>query len=140
MRIYLQVTKSSQMNIYLYGGKSRSDSTMSLIGDNEQVTVGKEYTIEVKKGMLLVAYPNKDQETEFEFNYWVAPYDKTVLDKMIELDFDGPMGQQAKAMLVAAAAGLAVIFCVCVCCCVKKCKKAKAKNQVVVLAEETDLP
>jgi len=63
---------------------------------------------------------------------------------MVELDFDGPMGQQAKAMLVAAAAGLAVILCVCLCCCVKKCKKVKAivkaKNQVVVLAEETDLP
>ena len=43
--------------------------------------------------MLLIAYPNKDQETEFEFKYWVAPYDKNVLDKMLELDFDGPMGQ-----------------------------------------------
>jgi hypothetical protein len=90
--------------------------------------------------MLLVAYPNKDQETEFEFNYWVAPYEKTVLDRIAELDFDGPKGQQAKAMLVAAAAGLAVICCVCLCCCIRKCKKARAKNQVVVLAEETDLP
>jgi len=62
------------------------------------------------------------------------------LDKVIELDFDGPKGQQAKAMLVATAAGLAVIFCVCLCCCIKKCKKVRAKNQVLVLAEETDLP
>ena len=25
--------------------------------------------------MLVVAYPNKDVETKFEFDYWVAPFE-----------------------------------------------------------------
>jgi len=60
LHLFLQVTKSSQMNIYLYGGKTRGDATESIINENEAVTIGKNYTIDISKGMLLVAYPNKD--------------------------------------------------------------------------------
>ena len=60
LRLYLQVTKLSQMNVYLYGGKTRSAATEAIINENEAVTTGKNYTIDVSKGMLLVAYPNKD--------------------------------------------------------------------------------
>ena len=128
------------MNVYLYAGKSRSEATESMIEGNEQVKIGKNYTIEVTSGMLLIAYPNKDQDTEFEFKYWVAPYDKTVLDYMLNLDFDGKTGQEAKFVSLAAIAALTVVLCTCLCCCVRKCKKARSSNQVIVLAEETDLP
>lgn len=92
LRLYVQVTKSSQMNVYLYGGKTRGAATELIVNENEAAVIGKNYTIDISKGMLLVAYPNKDQVTEFEFKYWIAPYNKTVLDLALALDFDGPMG------------------------------------------------
>jgi hypothetical protein len=33
--------------------------------------VGQNYSIEMTKGMVLVAYPVENQATEFEFSYWV---------------------------------------------------------------------
>lgn len=44
-----------------------------MVEGNEQVQVGKTYTINITEGMLLVAYPNEDQQTEFEFVYQVVP-------------------------------------------------------------------
>jgi hypothetical protein len=32
--------------------------------------------------MFLVAYPNEDKTTEFEFNYWMATDSKTEFDKL----------------------------------------------------------
>ena len=49
--------------------------------------------------MLLIAFPNKDQETEFEFTYWVEPYEKTVFQLAIELNFDGSDGAEAKKIV-----------------------------------------
>ena len=30
--------------------------------------------MDASKGVFLIAYPNQDQETEFEFKYWTGPY------------------------------------------------------------------
>lgn len=46
------------MNVYLYGGKSKFEATESLIYNNEQAAVGQTYSIDVDKGILVVAYPN----------------------------------------------------------------------------------
>ena len=76
--------------------------------------------------------------TEFEFKYWVASYDKTVFDLALELDFDGPMGKQAKAVAIAAVVAVGLIFCAGFCCCVRRCKRARADNKVVVLTGEAE--
>ena len=59
------------MNIYIYGGSSRFNSNMTVIEGNNQAQIGKNYTFDYKKGMLLIAYPNFDKQTEFEFKVWV---------------------------------------------------------------------
>jgi hypothetical protein len=43
--------------------------------------------------MLVVAYPNENKVTEFEFKYWVDSYDKTIFDLALDFDFNGPMGK-----------------------------------------------
>merc|ERR1711939_125762 len=61
------------MNVYLYGGNNRFNASISLVKNNEQVKVGETYTIDSAIGMLLVAYPNQDVDTEFEFVYTLVP-------------------------------------------------------------------
>lgn len=59
------------MNVYLYGGKSRFEATESMIAGNNQATIGQTYSIGVESGIMIVAYPNEDQETDFGFEYWL---------------------------------------------------------------------
>jgi len=59
------------MNVYLYGGKSRFEATQSMIPGNQQATVGQTYSMGVESGIMIVAYPNEDMETDFGFEYWL---------------------------------------------------------------------
>ena len=70
----------------------------------------------------------------------MANYEKTVFDLALALDFDGPMGEQAKAVAIAAVAVAGLVLCACLCCCVRRCKRGRASNQVevVALVEEAD--
>lgn len=48
------------------------EATESVIPGNGQAAVGQTYTVGVDKGLLIVAYPNENQQdTEFGFNYWL---------------------------------------------------------------------
>ena len=62
-RIYFQLTKKTEMNVFIYGGQSRFDATESIIKDNMQAEAGKTYTFDATQGILVVAYPNKDVDT-----------------------------------------------------------------------------
>ena len=42
--------------------------------------------------MFVVAYPDENAKTEFEFKYWVDNYDETVLSLLFDWNFNGPMG------------------------------------------------
>lgn len=55
--IHMKVTKKSMMNVYIYGGKSRLEATLSIIPGNNQVEIDQIYSIDVDTGFLLVAYP-----------------------------------------------------------------------------------
>lgn len=70
-KLHLQFSNMQEMNVYLYGGKSRTEATESIITGNSQVTVGDTYSISADKGFLVVAYPNLGKDTEFGFNYWL---------------------------------------------------------------------
>lgn len=60
--------------------------------------------------MFVVAYPNENVQTEFEFKYWVDNYDKNVLDLALAFDFSGPMGTQA--LILDIVAFVVIIFLV----------------------------
>jgi hypothetical protein len=57
---------------------------------NRAAETGKNYTIDVSEGAFVIAYPNKDKQTELEFKYWVESYDKNIFELAIEFNFDGP--------------------------------------------------
>jgi hypothetical protein len=66
------VTKVTEANAYLYGGKSKMDSKKSVVEGNAALKEGSTYTFDASLGGFLVAYPNKDKETHFEFTYWIG--------------------------------------------------------------------
>jgi len=66
------VTKITEANAYLYGGNSKMDAKTSIVEENAALTQGSTYTFDASVGGFLVAYPNKDKETHFEFSYWVG--------------------------------------------------------------------
>lgn len=74
IRIKLKVNIAKEMNVYLYGGNNRLNATISMVENNDQVIPGKTYSIDYKKGMLLVAYPNTNVTTDFSFSYWLDGY------------------------------------------------------------------
>lgn len=77
MKIIINLTKLKNMNAYVYEGMNRYTATGSVNG-NSQLRTDKKYAVPYTSGMLLVVYPNYNVETEFEFEYWVAPYDDTL--------------------------------------------------------------
>ena len=48
------------------------DSKSSIVPDNAALTRGSTYVFDASVGGFLVAYPNKDKATAFEFSYWVG--------------------------------------------------------------------
>jgi len=52
------VTKSDEANAYLYGGKSKMDSKVSIVEENAALKAGSTYTFDASVGGFMVAYPN----------------------------------------------------------------------------------
>jgi hypothetical protein len=51
------------MNVYIYGGADRNSANERVTPNNEQVKVGKKYSIDATHGFLIVVYPNKEVDT-----------------------------------------------------------------------------
>ena len=64
-----KVTKATGVNVYLYGGRDRFNAKIKMVPNNAPVTLGETYTVDYMTGLLLIAYPNEEQATEFEFSY-----------------------------------------------------------------------
>lgn len=69
------------MNVYIYEGTSRDSATKSLVSSNRMPTVGATYSVSASSGIMIIAYPNEDVETDLQFEYWVtAPVKEEVKD------------------------------------------------------------
>jgi len=117
------VTKIDQANAYLYGGKSKMDSKVSIVEDNAALTEGSTYTFDASVGGFMVAYPNKDKETHFEFSYWVGSTPPPAKG--------GSMGTIIVIIVV-------VLVIILIAVAVMKIRKNKENNQVTVLVNEED--
>lgn len=60
--LYFKVTEMENINVYIYGGKSRNEATVSLVPGNEMPSINEVYMIDASadEGILVVAFPNKD--------------------------------------------------------------------------------
>jgi len=110
-----------------------------VIENNEAAKIGTNYTIDVADGMFVVAYPMEDVQTEFEFKYWVAVYDKTVLDHALDFDFDGPLGKRAMRLVILFFVLVFFFILCCIGCIIRMCRRSRQNDKVMILAEETEL-
>jgi len=125
LKIIINLTKLKNMNVFVYEGKDRYSATRSVNG-NQQLLAGRNYTVPVSKGMLLIAYPNKGLETEFEFDYYVAPVEN-LLDTLKNFNFEGEQGHKALAIVIGVAAAALLLVCSCVICLARKQKNQNNK-------------
>ena len=70
------------MNVYIYEGKDRHTANKSIVANNEQPSIGKEYGVDFTSGILIIAFPNENVATELEFVYWVDPSYTTILKRL----------------------------------------------------------
>jgi hypothetical protein len=67
----LEFQKINNMNVHIYEGNDRLSANVSLIAGNKPPKVGQTYVLIPDRGALIVAYPDKDVDTEFQFKYWL---------------------------------------------------------------------
>jgi len=91
---------------------------------NAALEVGKTYTFDASIGGFLVAYPNKDQKTNFEFKYWGGDIP--------------PMKEGGSAMMVIVIV-VVILLIIVILFAVMKIKKNKENNQIKTeLVNEVD--
>ena len=130
-RIYVEFTQANDMNVYIYGGKNRFEATEEVVSGNSAVKLNRNYTIDISKGFLIVAYPNKDVETTFEFKYYVAPYNEQSWQEMIQnWDFNSNEGDSVFLIfIIAVAVALICVLCF-LFCCFKRCVKKNSRIEI----------
>lgn len=69
-------TKSAKMNAYIYETKSRTEMGAPGSAGNLQVNVGDTYTVDPKKGFLVVFWNSDNTDGKFSFEYWVEAGEK----------------------------------------------------------------
>jgi hypothetical protein len=74
-KILINFLKSTEMNVYIYEGDSRTNATNSIIYHNKSPKLATPYGVDVSSGILVVAYPNENAVTEFEFEYYTGIVD-----------------------------------------------------------------
>jgi hypothetical protein len=102
------------MNVYLYGGKTRAEATISVVEGNAKLEIGKSYYTTVENGGLLTALPSLDKPTtEFEFEYSVT---------------DTPVMSDSMPMIIGIAVGVCAVLIIL--CAVMKIRQNKKENTV----------
>ena len=61
------------MNVYVYQGLNRFNATVP-INENKKLKLGDQVFVNYTEGMLLIAYPDQDVYTEFEFTVQIKEY------------------------------------------------------------------
>lgn len=64
-------TKSPEIDAFIYQGKSRKESTKSVVAGNVNIQAGQSFKLKPDEGFLIVAYPRDDSEGDFGFEFWV---------------------------------------------------------------------
>ena len=91
------------MNVYLYGGSDRFNAITPITDQNEQVVLDQEYTVDADVGFLLIAYPDEDAETEFEFTFNLGSYatpPPVVIDEEEEEEDDDETEEETEVIVV----------------------------------------
>ena len=126
--MYIKFTKKTEMNVYMYKGKAQHQAKEPIVEENKQINENEVYELDVEDHIVIIAFPNKDKDTEFSFNYWIAPYKEPYVDPWYE--FAGPVGENIFMVLCLIATLLLIcIICTCCYCTIMNFKNCYAKRR-----------
>ena len=94
----------------------------------------KEYQVDANSGIFIVAYPNKDVDTDIGFEYWVGP-GKVVIDEEEGLI----MGMSAALFYTVAIVGIILIITCMVAIVLLVCKYFRNKRKIRSEMPEDDI-
>jgi len=126
----VKVTKATGVNVYLYGGRDRFDAKIEMVPNNAPVTLGETYTVDYMTGLLLIAYPNEDQVTEFEFSYkFEITGELRPAEEVAAVAVVAPAQEEDDGMIpiIGAVGGLLLIVLI---ACLIYCYRKKKANQI----------
>ena len=142
LRLYLQITKAQNINFYLYSGPKsdtlRYHANETVVPENVSPTIGQNYTLDIKKGFLLIAYPNENEQGSISFKYWLAPYSMPWYERLLTLNFEGSAGQQLFNYSLIALGILTIIILCCGLYCLRKYCCSGSSNKVSDKVEFTN--
>ena len=114
LRIFVKFKKMTEMQVYIYEGPSKFSAKRPVVPQNEPASLDVSYSVDLTSGFLIVAIPNKDKDTEFDFEYWVSGYQGTPWYEMIVTwDFSDVGGTKVLTFFI-----LALVVLTCAICCV----------------------
>lgn len=141
-----QLSKKTDVNVYIYEGKSRDSATIPIIEGNSQAELGQVYRVKATSGMLVLAIPNDGKTvTEFGFDYQVQKEAKKEEPAPPTVEEDEPFHMM---ILLYAGIALAVIITIVIigCVCMMRRKNSgttphgldhgyELKNQTTTISE-----
>ena len=137
--IYFKVTEMKNVNVYVYGGKSKEKATISLVTNNEMPSENEVYMVDASDddGILVVAFPNKDQmDTKFAFSYWA---EEILEDPVGEDDVIQNFEEDLIFMMIVGVVGVCLLcICICVICVIRKKRIQAHKIANEISPEPTD--
>ena len=110
-KLHFWINLSTNMNVYVYEGKTRLTATKSLVENNRQASASVNFEVGLDSGLLVIAYPQKDLATRFEFNYWVGT------SKIPPADVDED-DENLTAVVIGAACVALILVAIIIACCV----------------------
>ena len=66
-----RLNNNENLNVFIYEGIERANSSKMLVEDNRQAAIGVNYSVPIESGILVIAFPDKDKSTSFEFEYFI---------------------------------------------------------------------
>ena len=67
--ITFELLKSTEMNVHIYEGRRGNASHYSLVENDMPPAINQKIQVKYGSSLLVIAYPNKDMDTEFMFTY-----------------------------------------------------------------------
>lgn len=68
----IEIVKADEVNVFTYGGETKKTLIMPMDNDNDPLESGDKCVHDASQIAYLIAYPNQDVETDFEFTVWLG--------------------------------------------------------------------
>ena len=125
----MKLTSAQNVYVYMYGGNSRSNASITVADNNQSLSLGLPYIVDVSAGAVVLVLPYTNQSSvSFTFEYYVTGTEYNFWEKLVV----GPHGETY--FIVGLACGSAIVLSILIgviCCIVRCCRREEESSQKV---------